>query len=157
MYSFLPPPSPLSTCLVWELSAYAAPGFWSSAALRRRAPRGGRSDRVGPVAYLVRSPEGFTTALHCFVVIAPSRDFSGFPDPWADPKSRSCLGLHNLHHRRLEPRIGGFILHYVILYRIPHYMIPYYTVQSLGDLFFGSSPESVFLLGLSPSSSTGSL
>ena len=31
-----------------------------------------------------------------------------FPDPWADPKSRSTLGFCNLHHRAIRIQNWGF-------------------------------------------------
>ena len=29
------------------------------------------------------------------------------PDPWADPKSRSPFGFHNLHHRNIRAQNWG--------------------------------------------------
>ena len=56
-----------------------------------------RSCRPAALSYGVQTREG----LQC------SDGF--FPDPWADPTSRSTLRFCNLHHRCIRVRIGGSI------------------------------------------------
>ena len=59
--------------------------------------------------------------------------------PWADLKSRSTLGFHNLYVLEYwSPELGGSILQYLILYHILYYIfytIPYYTCQNWGFYF----------------------
>ena len=49
-----------------------------------------------------------------------------FPDPWADPKSRSTLGLYNLYHRCARVWNWAVIRKYTLLYHtIIYHTIPY--------------------------------
>ena len=50
------------------------------------------------------------------------------PRPWADPKSRSTLGLSNLHHRSTRAQnCGGLcIIEYFTI--LLYHTIPYYTI-----------------------------
>ena len=49
-----------------------------------------------------------------------------YSDPWADPKSRSTLKLHNLHHRSTRVQKRG--LYSMLYYAIPYHTIPYHTI-----------------------------
>ena len=69
-------------------------------------------------------------------------------DTWADPQSRSTLGIYNLYTLGvLESRVGFYTISYYI-YAIPYYTIPYHiyhTSPDLEDLLFGSTRPGVYV------------
>ena len=44
------------------------------------------------------------------VAVPPRSQSSPQPDPWADPNSRSTLGVYNLHHRSTRVQNSGIYL-----------------------------------------------
>ena len=59
----------------------------------KQGPIIGQSAPEGPITSAIRRHK-----VHPMVPASPLYTMN-YPDPWADPKSRSTLGFYNLHHR----------------------------------------------------------